>query len=180
MCNFWSSVWPMTNKKCQMGALINPFEREITIKTSGIRCLQLTLFKGLTCYKKIIEHYFPMRKISGDKIKRVPLLLMPWPLSSPAIVSRVVTRLNHVNSKFTTLHYIVNTIGHKAIGINDIDRIRIILFANRVNFSVLFLHLQGNVGQNAHRGETPISFFSNMTLPKYFWITSDILLPLNI
>ena len=49
---FQSSVWPMTNKKCQMGALINPFEREITIKTPGIRCLQLTLFKGLTCYKK--------------------------------------------------------------------------------------------------------------------------------
>ena len=46
-----------------------------------------------------------------------------------------------MNSKFTTLYYIVNTIGRKAIGINDIDRIRIILFANRVNFSVLFLHL---------------------------------------
>ena len=82
-----------------------------------------------------------MRKISRDKIKRVPSLLMPWPLSSPAIVSRVVIRLNHVNSKFTTLYYIVNTIGRKGIGINDIDRIRIILFANRVNVSVLFSHL---------------------------------------
>ena len=49
---FQSSVCPMTNNKCQMGALINPFERGITIKTPGIRCLQLTLFKGLTCYKK--------------------------------------------------------------------------------------------------------------------------------
>ena len=82
-----------------------------------------------------------MRKISRDKIKSVPLLLMPWPLSSPAIVSRAVTKLNHVNSKFTTLYYIVNTIGRKGIGINDIDRIRIILFANRVIVSVLFSHL---------------------------------------
>ena len=80
-----------------------------------------------------------------------------------------------MNSKFTTLYYIVNTIGRKAIGINDIDRIRIILLANRVNFSVLFLHLYGNVGQNAHRGKMPTSFFSNMTLQKYFWITSDII-----
>ena len=30
------------------------------------------------------------------------------------------------------------------------------------------------MGQNAHRGKTPTSFFSNMTLQKYFWITSDI------
>ena len=42
----------MTNKKCQMDALVNLFEREITIKTPGIRCLQLKLFKELTCYKK--------------------------------------------------------------------------------------------------------------------------------
>ena len=46
-----------------------------------------------------------------------------------------------MNSKFTTLYYIVNTIGHKGIGINDIDRIHIILFANRVIVSVLFSHL---------------------------------------
>ena len=77
-----------------------------------------------------------MRKISRDKIKGVPLLLMPWPFSSPAIVSRAVTRLNHVNSEFTTLYYIVNTIGRKGIGITDIDGIRIILFANRVIVSV--------------------------------------------
>ena len=82
-----------------------------------------------------------MRKISRDKIKSVPLLLMPWPLSSLAIVSRAVIRLNHVNSKFITLYYIVNTTGRKAIGINDIDRIHIILFANRVIVSVLFSHL---------------------------------------
>ena len=92
--------------------------------------------------QKVIEQHFPMRKISRDKIKSVPLLLMPWPLSSLAIViSRAVIRLNHVNSKFTTLYYIVNTTGRKAIGINDIDRIRIILFANRVIISVLFSHL---------------------------------------
>ena len=30
------------------------------------------------------------------------------------------------------------------------------------------------MGQNAHRGKTLTSFFSNMTLQKYFWITSDI------
>ena len=46
-----------------------------------------------------------------------------------------------MNSKFTTLYYIVNTIGRKGIGINDIDRIHIILFANRVIVSVLFSHL---------------------------------------
>ena len=102
---------------------------------SGLRPLAMWSSSSFT---KIIEHYFPMRKISWDKIKRVPLLLMPWPLSSPAIVSRVVIRLNHVNSKFATLYYIVNTIGRKGIGINDIDRIRIILIANRVNVSVLF------------------------------------------
>ena len=141
----------MTNKKCQMGALINTFERGITIKTPGIWCLQLKLFECLTCYKKINKHHFPMRKISRDKIKSVPSLLMPWPISSPAIVSRVVTRLNHVNSKFTTLYYIVNTIGRKGIGINDIGRIRIILFANRVNVNGFFFHIY-----RVMWGKTPI------------------------
>ena len=115
-----------------------------------------------------------MRKIGREKIKRVLLLLMPWPLASPAIINRVVTMLNCMNSKFTTLYYIVNTIGRKGIGMNDIDWIRIILFADRVNVSVLYSHLFVNVGQIAHRGKTTTSFFSNMTLQKYFWITSDI------
>ena len=50
-----------------------------------------------------------------------------------------------MNSKFTTLYYIVNTIGRKGIGINDIGRIRIRLFANRVIVSVLFSHLLSGV-----------------------------------